>query len=113
MLCFGQADLELTVPPKALHDVFAAVHRLRICQSQPAVAAVSAVPCREGYTAGPGLRHLIVSNAVRTGNWTCVSSDEMPGNGGRDKQIDIVTGFSECELGIGSQVALGPQHFME
>ncbi len=48
MLCFGKADLELTVPPEALHDVFAVVHRLRSCQSQKAVAAVSAVPCLEG-----------------------------------------------------------------
>ena len=48
VLYFGKADLELTVPPKALHDVFAAVHRLRSCQSQKAFAAVSAVPCPEG-----------------------------------------------------------------
>ena len=48
VLSFGKADLKLTVPPKALHDVFAAVHRLRSCQSTKAVAAVSAVPCPEG-----------------------------------------------------------------
>ena len=48
VLSFGKADLELTVPPKALHDVFAAVHRLCNCQSTKAVAAVSAVPCPEG-----------------------------------------------------------------
>ncbi len=56
MLCFGKADLELTVPPKALHDVFAAVHRLRSCQSQKPVAAVSAVPCPEGT------RNVLASN---------------------------------------------------
>lgn len=48
VVCFDKADPELSVPPRALHDVFAAVHRLRSCQSQKAVAAVSAVPCPEG-----------------------------------------------------------------